>query len=144
MKNDAIDSLLSNLEIPKNFALGNDVVYLPNFILSCSEEFKQKVYTQNELDYCNSFDQPLLRYASTWAAKEAVYKAIKQLDNTLFGWKSIEILRAKIAGKPQVILHQHPKKFSISLTISHDEDYVWAVVLIKFEEFKILKNDHQS
>ena len=130
MENEVVNNLFDNSDIHKEFALGNDVVYLPNFIPSCTEDFKLKVYTQNEIDYCNSFDQPFLRYASTWAAKEATYKAIKQLDKTLYGWKSIEILRAKIAGQPEVILHQHQNKFSISLSISHDGDYVWAAVII--------------
>jgi holo-[acyl-carrier protein] synthase len=131
MENDALHKLFTNFNIDKNFAIGNDLVYLPNFETSFTPAFITKVYTQPELAYCQQFSQPLLRYASTWAAKEAVYKALKQLGTAIAGWQNIEILRNKIAGQPTVVLHQYPNKFDISLSISHDGDYVWAVVVVK-------------
>ena len=114
----------------KKCAIGNDLVFLPNFQLSFTEPFKSKAYTPAEKAYCNQFSDSLLRYASTWAAKEAVYKALKQLDDSTLGWKKIEIIRKKNAGEPQVLLHNNPGKFKISLTISHDGDYVWAIAFI--------------
>jgi holo-[acyl-carrier protein] synthase len=114
----------------RNFAIGNDLVFLPNFKLSFTEPFKNKAYTPDEMGYCDQFSNSLLRYASTWAAKEAVYKALKQLDDNTLGWKKIEIIRKKNAGEPQVFLHNKPSAFKISLTISHDGDYVWAVALV--------------
>lgn len=114
----------------EKLAIGNDLVFLPDFQESFNELFKKKVYTEAEQTYCNSFDQPILRYASTWAAKEAVYKAIKQINPQSLGWKKVEILREKIAGKPEVKIH-HEHSYKISLSISHDGDYVWAVALVK-------------
>jgi phosphopantetheine--protein transferase-like protein len=114
----------------RSFALGNDLVHVRDFEQSLNELFKKKVYTENELAYCELFADSLLRYASTWAAKEAVYKAVKQLDRSPLKWKDIEILREKIAGEPRVILHKHDNRFRISLSISHDGDYVWAAALI--------------
>jgi holo-[acyl-carrier protein] synthase len=117
--------------ISDNFAAGNDLVYLPDFKASLTELFKKKVYTPAETAYCELFDDSLLRYASTWAAKEAVYKAVKQLDTTALPFKKIEIIREKPGGRPYVILHKHSGRFKISLTISHDGDYIWAVALIQ-------------
>ena len=117
----------------KKFAVGNDLVFLPNFELSFTEPFKNKAYTPAEIAYCDQFSDSLLRYASTWAAKEAVYKALKQLDDATLGWKKIEIIRKKNAGEPQVLLHNSSPKFKISLTISHDGDYVWAIALVDAE-----------
>ena len=118
-----------NALINDKFAVGNDLVYLPDFKLSLTDLFKKKVYTPAEVDYCELFDDSLLRYASTWAAKEAVYKAVKQLDAAALPLKKIEILREKPGGRPFVILHKHSGRFKISLTISHDGDYIWAVAL---------------
>ena len=132
MENEAVNKLINNLNIETNFAIGNDVVFMPNFEASFTPDFKAKVYTQNELDYCELFSQPMLRYASTWAAKEAVYKALKQLGAAVAGWQNIEILRDKIAGKPRVTLHKFTNNLTISLSISHDGDYVWAVALVKY------------
>jgi len=114
----------------KKCAIGNDLVFIPNFQLSFTGPFKNKAYTAAEIAYCDQFSDSLLRYASTWAAKEAVYKALKQLDDATLGWKKIEIIRKKNAGEPQVLLHNNSAEFKISLTISHDGDYVWAIALV--------------
>jgi len=122
-----VDELNSN----NRFAIGNDLVFLPNFLTSLTEDFKKKVYTTAELAYCDQFSDPALRYASTWAAKEAVYKAVKQLNRKPLSWKKIEIIREKTAGRPHVILHQHEHPFKISLSISHDGDYIWAAAFVE-------------
>jgi len=117
--------------ISDRFAVGNDLVYLPDFKLSLNELFKKKVYTPAEIAYCNQFDDADLHYASTWAAKEAVYKAVKQLDPSALPFKKIEILRDKPGGRPYVMLQKNTGRFKISLTISHDGDYIWAIALIE-------------
>jgi phosphopantetheine--protein transferase-like protein len=119
-------------ELPvTGFAIGNDLVFLPDFETSLTHLFKKKAYTANEISFCDAFANSLLRYASTWAAKEAVYKALKQLSPAPLTWKKIEIIRDKIAGKPSVLLHTDPGKYQISLSISHDGDYVWALAFIQ-------------
>jgi phosphopantetheine--protein transferase-like protein len=130
MENEILKTL-DELAPAKSFAVGNDLVYIPDFQASFNELFKNKVYTQYEITYCELFDNSILRYASTWAAKEAVYKALKQLDQSTIGWKKIEIIREKIAGQPHVIIHKNQVNFKISLTISHDGDYAWAIAFIK-------------
>jgi len=120
---------VEELTVDKNFAVGNDIVFIPDFDKSFTPLFKNKVYTVNEIAYCEQFDNALLRYASTWAAKEAAYKAIKQLYRVALSWKKIEISRDKIAGKPSVKIPTNHVPISISLSISHDGDYVWAVVI---------------
>lgn len=130
MKHD-LQSTVDELNSNNRFAVGNDLVYMPNFLLSLTDAFKKKVYSTAEVAYCEQFSDAALRYASTWAAKEAVYKAVKQLDKKPLSWKKIEITREKTAGRPSVRLHQHERPFKISLSISHDGDYIWAVALIE-------------
>lgn len=126
------EEILKSVEVltaEKNFAVGNDLVFIPDFQQSLNPLFKNKVYTLAEIAYCDRFDNSLLRYASTWAAKEAVYKALKQLGPTPISWKKLEILREKIAGKPVVNLPKERKNVQISLSISHDGDYTWAIAI---------------
>jgi len=130
MNNKLLQSI-KDLSLEQKFAVGNDLVFLPDFTASFNDLFKKKIYTVNETAYCDQFDNAMLRYASTWAAKEAVYKAIKQIDESSFPFKKIEILREKPQGRPHVILHKSPNRFNISLTISHDGDYIWALALIE-------------
>ena len=129
MKNE-LEISVNQITAQRTFAVGNDLVHIENFKLSLSDLFKNKVYTPAEIAYCESFTDSLQRYASTWAAKEVIYKAIKQLDPSPLGWKKIEISRAKKAGMPTVVLPDHLKKYELSLTISHDAEYAWALALI--------------
>ncbi|WP_295672423.1 holo-ACP synthase [uncultured Mucilaginibacter sp.] len=129
MENEILKSL-EILNASGKFTIGNDLVYLPDFSASFNDLFKKKVYTAAEITYSDAFENSVLRYASTWAAKEAVYKAIKQINPSTLGWKKIEIIRKKNAGQPQVIIHSPETNYKISLTISHDGDYVWAIALI--------------
>ncbi len=129
MKNNINDTILE-LKL-QDFAVGNDLVFLPDFKASFTDLFQKKVYTSKEVEYCEHFDQPLLRYASTWAAKEAVYKAVKQLYQHPLGVKNIEITRAKIAGIPKVTLPQGFPDLEISLSITHDGDYASAIAIAR-------------
>lgn len=126
-----MENWVEELNSNQYFAIGNDVVFIPNFKQSFTPLFKKKVYTDKEIAYCAQFDDSLLRYASTWAAKEAVYKAIKQIESKPISFKKIEILREKIGGKPSVNLPKLYFDFKISLSLTHDGDYVWAVAIIK-------------
>ena len=130
MNNKLLQSI-KDLSLDQKFAVGNDLVFLPDFTASFNELFKKKIYTENEISYCDQFDDAMLRYASTWAAKEAVYKAIKQIETTSIPFKKIEIQREKSQGRPHVILHKNQNRFNISLTISHDGEYIWALALIE-------------
>jgi phosphopantetheine--protein transferase-like protein len=130
MENELQNSL-NELPVEKNFSVGNDLVHVPGFTVTFNELFKKKVYTAGEIAYCDEFADAILRYASTWAAKEAVYKAAKQLDQSVTGWKNIEISRTRPQGQPTAIIHKKSANFKISLTISHDGDYAWAIALIE-------------
>lgn len=130
--NNKIGQLVGELAV-QDFAVGNDLVFGPDFNASFNEGFREKVFTAGEIAYCDRFDQPLLRFASTWAAKEAVYKAIKQLYAEPLGFKKIEIVRSGIAGIPHVNLPERLAHLQVSLSISHDGDYIWAIAMVKKE-----------
>jgi holo-[acyl-carrier protein] synthase len=129
MKNN-INDAITELQL-QDFAVGNDIVFLPEFNASFTELFQKKVYTEGEVAYCERFDQPMLRYASTWAAKEAVYKAVKQLHQQPLAFRNIEITRSKIAGIPGVSLPGKLSSLNISLSITHDGDYACAIAIVK-------------
>lgn len=121
---------LVEFEMPSPMhVLGNDIVYLPVFRKSFNRLFADKVYTEQEKAYCSSFTTPLLRFASTWAAKEACYKALKQaFPDRRYWFKKIEIVRRGVSRGPNLVLAGSLVKASLS--ISHDGDYVWSTCLI--------------
>ncbi len=130
MKTEQIEELVREVQANGRIAIGNDVVHLPTFLLSLTPQFIARGYTAGEREYCDRFAEPALRYASTWAAKEAVYKALKQADTTIkLWWPDIVISRPKPQGKPSVTIARLEKPLEFNLTISHDGDYVWAVAV---------------
>ncbi|ADY51244.1 4'-phosphopantetheinyl transferase [Pseudopedobacter saltans DSM 12145] len=131
MKSNQVKEFITSLSTGLDLTVGNDLVFLPDFEKSFNELFKKKVFTTREIAYCEQFDKPILRYASTWAAKEAVYKSIKQLSDTSLPFNKIEIVREKIQGKPTVSLPVLFSDFQISLSISHDGSYVWVIAISK-------------
>lgn len=114
--------------------LGNDLVFLPKFKNSFNPLFVNKVYTEREKDYCYQFSNSILRFASTWAAKEACYKALKQgCPEKRFGFRKIEIVRQGVGQRPSLVLTGTPVKASLS--ISHDGEYVWSTCLMDTLDF---------
>jgi len=131
MQSDQVTELINQLPlVGGQIAVGNDIVHLPTFVKSLNPLFIKRSFTKNELDYIKKFQDTYLRYASTWAAKEAVYKALKQAnENVKLWWTDIEITRPKPQGKPSVNICKLVKPPELSLSITHDGDYVWALAV---------------
>ena len=104
-------------------------------IESTEGKFCEKVYTENEIKYCESKKaQKYQHYAARFAAKEATFKAISSnLQNKYnIGWKDIEILNDE-NGRPFVkILNEKFNKLSnlIDISISHCKEYAVASVIM--------------
>lgn len=86
------------------------------------DRFLLNNYTSAELDYCFSFKDPVPHLAGTFAAKEAVFKAIGQ-DHLLFS--SIEI-RREPNGRPSVWIKNRRQK-KVLVSISHTNKNCMAV-----------------
>lgn len=105
-------------------------------IESTQGKFCERVYTQTEINYCESKrNQKYQHYAARFAAKEAVFKAISDgLENKYeISWKDIEILN-KENGKPYVkLLNVNMEEFEdIDLSISHCKDYAVANAVVLY------------
>lgn len=114
------------------YMIGNDIVFLPDFCAMLNTVFIEKVFTAAEKEYAYQFATPSLRFASTFSVKEAVYKAVKQwYPKKTLAFDKIEILRDRPAGKPRCTLH-YPAlaHLNLSISITHDGDYVWAMALV--------------
>ena len=112
-------------------AIGNDLVYLPEFKRSLTPGFRKRVFTRAEIKQIEEYRAlPLVRYATTWAAKEAVFKALKQLFKAPLGlnWNDIEILRNGKAPSVKIKKTRF-RAIRFSLSLSHEKDYASAVVL---------------
>lgn len=102
---------------------------------SLGETFKNKIYTEKEIEYCESKKNAKYQhYAGRFAAKEAIFKAVSELLNDKFeiSWKDAEILN-DINGKPKITFNNknlQEKIENIDISISHCKEYATANVII--------------
>lgn len=96
--------------------------------------FEERMYTEAEIEYCESKSRPAQHFAARFAAKEAFAKAIGTGWTGAFRWRDVEV-RNDDAGKPCFILHNSLlDKFgtlNIHLSLSHTRAYVTAMVVIQ-------------
>lgn len=104
------------------------------------ESFLKRVYTDNEIKYCESKNKSKYQhYAARFAVKEAAFKAISSLltDKYAISWKNIETTN-KQNGKPSIkfvsltkeVEKELSKIESIDVSISHIKEYAVANVSI--------------
>ena len=116
---------------------GTDIIEIDRIkssIENTGEGFLNRVYTKNEIQYCESKKtQKYQRYAARFAAKEAVFKAISPLleDKYSICWKDIEV-QNNSQGRPIVNLIGEGYKNieQIDLSISHCKTYAVASVVV--------------
>ena len=101
------------------------------------ENFLNRVYTKNEIDYCEGRGKSKYEhYAARFAVKEAVFKALSQMVNDKYEitWKDIETINDD-QGRPkvEVLFIKNNKIENIDVSISHCKEYAIAnvVVLLK-------------
>ena len=124
-------------EIYLKIKTGVDIIEIDRVKKSIEEtdgKFCERVYTQKEIEYCESKKaQKYQHYAARFAGKEAVFKAISADLQSKYdiSWQDIEILNDE-SGRPYVNM---PEKYmqdveSIDLSISHCKEYAVANVVI--------------
>ena len=119
---------------------GVDIIEIER-VKKCIEEtegkFCERVYTKNEVEYCESKkSQKYQHYAARFAAKEAVFKAVSEMlpDKSDIHWKDIEILNDD-TGRPYVnILNHDIQSGDIDISISHCKEYAVASVIFTIRD----------
>lgn len=110
-----------------------EVSRIQKAIESSNNSFLSKVFTEKEIEYCNSKKvNKYEHFAARFAAKEACLKAISDLMKSKYDitWKQIEILNNE-EGKPILNLHKQIENIeSMDVSISHLKEYAIASVTI--------------
>ncbi len=117
---------------------GTDIVEISRVkkdIEQIGERFLKKIYTENEIKYCESKkNQKFQSYAARFAAKEALYKALSNKIDFNYGWKDFEILNEE-NGRPYVNLHLKIEDIeTIEISLSHCKEYAIANVIVMYKE----------
>ena len=117
--------------------IGNDIIEIERIEKAISKEgFKNKVYTQRELENIEKRGNRTETYAGIFSAKEAISKAIGTGVRE-FSLTDLEILNNDL-GKPYVvvsekldkILKNKKESYQIEISISHSKKYATAMAII--------------
>ena len=117
--------------------IGNDIIDIERIEKAILKEgFKNKVYTQRELENIRKRGNRTETYAGIFSAKEAISKAIGTGVRE-FSLTDLEILNDDL-GKPYVvvsekldkILRNKKENYQIEISISHSKKYATAIAII--------------
>lgn len=106
-------------------------------ITQFGQQFVEKLFTTQEINYCERYRDPTEHYAGKFAVKEAFMKAIGTGRRQQVTFKDIEVLNQS-SGAPRIILHGNTKVFTdnlgimqIHVSVSHSADIAVAVVILE-------------
>ena len=129
----------------KIFGIGTDIVNIKRMeksIKKSRNNFINKVFSKNEILYCEKKKDPFPFYAKRFAAKEALSKALGTGIRKGINFKNIEITNDNF-GKPSIELTGSTaaylkkkikaKKYSIYLSLSDDIPWAQATVIISYQ-----------
>jgi len=113
------------MENMKNFVvpgIGVDVVDVERmkFALERTPRIRQRLFTEQEITYCEKFRFAERHYAGRWAAKEAVTKA---LGCGLIQWNGVEVLRLPRQA-PTVRIFGKIERFAEMVGVRQDELHI--------------------
>ena len=119
---------------------GTDIIEIDRIkeaIESQGERFLKRVFTEKEIEYCESKKaQKYQHYAGRFAAKEAIFKAISESlpDKFALGWSDYEILNDE-TGRPSVKIERNYLSDieNIDISISHCKQYAVATVVATYK-----------
>ena len=117
--------------------IGNDIIEIERIEKAISKEgFKNKIYTQRELENIEKRGNRTETYAGIFSAKEAISKAIGTGVRE-FSLTDLEILNDDL-GKPYVVVSEKLDKilknkkedYQIEISISHSRKYATAMAIV--------------
>lgn len=111
--------------------IGVDIEEISRFegkTLENDSHFLKNIFTQNELDYCFSKGSPAQHLCARFSAKEAVMKALSQIDSNIF-FLDIEILNFE-SGQPYVNLLKSIEGVKVDISMSHSEKNAMAFAVV--------------
>lgn len=121
------------------FGVGVDIASIERMKLAIErsgEGFLNRVYTENEVTYCQAAERPFERFAACWAAKEAAVKALGTGFRYSISFKDIELVSdgenrptLNLTGRFKELMDEKEINFS-TVSISHEESKSIAIVML--------------
>lgn len=101
------------------------------------DRFLRRVYTSDEVAYCEQFKNKYERYAGRFAVKEAAMKALGTGWSRGVRWVDVEVVRQR-GGRPTLVLKGEAKQIAeqmgvknIAVSITHTAEQALAQVIFE-------------
>ena len=110
------------------YGTGIDIVSVSRFeraLTRWGERFSRRLFTEAEVEYCNSRKRPAEHLAARFAAKEALFKAL----GGAVPYTSVEVVRT--SGSPEIRVSGIGKGLSFFLSLSHEREFAVAHVIVE-------------
>ncbi len=119
---------------------GIDIAEVPRIaqaIQRYGDRFLRRIFTEGEIQYCESKANRVERYAARFAAKEAAMKALGTGWNHGVRWRDVEV-RREPGGRPTLAFHGKAAEFAsklgavhVALSLSHTASEAIAQVILE-------------
>jgi holo-[acyl-carrier protein] synthase len=114
-----------------------EVARIRHTIERFGDRFLQRIFTADEMKYCDSKANRVERYAARFAAKEAAMKALGTGWNRGVRWRDCEVARSP-GRRPTLVFHGKAGEFAAklgvrnaALSISHTAEQAIAQVILE-------------
>ena len=81
------------------------------------ERFSERLFTPEEIAYCERFKNKAERYAARFAAKEAAFKALGTGWREGVRWRDVEVTH-RPSGKPELVLRGRAEELARELGVT--------------------------
>lgn len=121
--------------------IGNDIVDVrrieKTLNKSHGETFKHRVFSEQEIAYCDKMAASAPHFAARWALKEAFYKALPSDLQPISHWKAIELVRidgskpAVAVIDPELAEQFRLRNITVFHSVSHEKEFCTAMVVLE-------------
>ena len=119
--------------------IGVDLALIPRMrevVQRWDERFLRRVFTDDEIAYCQRRRDPIPHFAARFAAKEATLKALGTGLRMGVKWREIEVRRER-GEAPTIVLTGQCRAIALAkggsrvlLSLTHDGDYALAQAML--------------
>jgi holo-[acyl-carrier protein] synthase len=121
------------------FGIGTDIIEVERVakMVARGRQYLETIFTEKEVEYCETKARKPEHYAARYAAKEAILKALGSGWRDGLAFSDIEIINNEL-GKPQVVLHGKVKELfdrqqiiQASISLSHTNQIAIAFAVLE-------------
>lgn len=115
-----------------------EIARIEDAIQEHGRKFLEKIFTEEEIAYCEQHKDAARHFAGRFAAKEAISKCFKVGISSNVRFHDIEVLPNDLLA-PCAVINGKFSDWRVEVSISHDRNYAVAVAIAKKRRTTLFK-----